>query len=185
MDPAKVAVICKWLCPTKVHGVRSFVGLAYFRKFIEAFSKLVAPLTHLTKKDVPFTWDACQTAFLAVEHAFTNTPVLALPNLQLPTVVVGIGAVLLQEQKPLAYESRKLKQAEANYTTGEQELLAVVHALKIWRCYLEGPHSLWLPTTTPWYIYRPNLTSPADKSAGLSTYNGLTLTGYTSLVQAT
>ena len=53
MDPAKVAVICKWLCPTKVHGVRSFVGLAYFRKFIEAFSKLVAPLTHLTKKDVP------------------------------------------------------------------------------------------------------------------------------------
>ena len=54
VDPAKVAVIRKWLCPTNVHGVRYFVGLAtLFRKFIEAFPKMLAPLTHLTKKDVP------------------------------------------------------------------------------------------------------------------------------------
>ena len=148
VDPAKVAVIQEWLRPTNVHGVRSFVGLAtYFRKFIEAFSKMVAPLTNLTKHDVPFIWDAsCEKAFLAVKHALTNAPVLALPDFLLPFVVVcdaskeGIGAVLLQKQRPLAYESRKLRPAEVNYTTGEQELLAVVHALKIWRCYLEGPH---------------------------------------------
>jgi len=148
VDPAKVAVINEWLRPTNVHGVRSFVGLATdFRKFIEAFSKMVAPLTNLTKKDIPCIWDAaCEAAFLAVKHALTNAPVLALPDFLLPFVVVcdaskeGIGAVLLQKQRPLAYESKKLRTAEINYTTGELELLAVVHALKIWRCYLEGPH---------------------------------------------
>eukprot|EP00983_Pelagomonas_calceolata_P068261 1149838-Pelagomonas_calceolata.AAC.1 len=68
------------------------------------------------------------------------------PDFLLPFVVVcdaskeGIGAVLLQKQRPLAYESRKPRPAEVNYTTGEQELLAVVHAFKIWRCYLEGPY---------------------------------------------
>lgn len=147
VDPAKVAVIRDWKQPTNVHGVRSFVGLAtYFRKFIEKFSKMVMALTHLTKKDVPFIWSAaCQKAFDDVKRALTNAPVLALPNFSLPFVVIcdaskeGLGAVLMQQGKPLAYESRRLLPAEVNYTVTEQELLAVVHALKIWRCYLEGP----------------------------------------------
>ena len=53
--------------------------------------------------------------------------------------IEGIGAVLMQNGRPLAYESRRLIPAEVNYTTGEQEFLAVVHACKTWRCYLEGP----------------------------------------------
>lgn len=51
---------------------------------------------------------------------------------------IGTGAVLLQGGRPVAFESRKLSSAEQNYTVTEQELLAVVHALTVWRCYLEG-----------------------------------------------
>jgi len=146
VDPAKTAVIEQWTQPKTVHEVRSFVGLAtYFRRFIEKFSQMVAPLTRLTGKDIPFIWDeSCQRAFEQVKHALTNAPILALPDFQLPFEVVtdasieGLGGVLLQDERPLAYESRRLIPAEVNYTTGEQELLAVVHALTIWRCYLEG-----------------------------------------------
>lgn len=146
VDPAKTAVINEWSQPKNVQAVRSFVGLAtYFRKFINNFSQMVAALTRLTKKDVPFVWDAaCEKAFQDVKHALTHAPTLALPNFLLPFMVVtdasieGIGAVLQQEGRPLAYESRRLIPAEVNYTTGEQELLAVVHALTVWRCYLEG-----------------------------------------------
>jgi hypothetical protein len=147
VDPAKVDVIRKWKAPINVHGFRSFVGLAtYFRKFINNFSEMVMPLTNLTKKDTSFSWsEACQNAFDDVKGALTNAPVLALPNFSLPFVVIcdaskeGIGAVLMQNDRPLAYESQRLLPAEVNYTVTEQELLAVVHALKIWLCYLEGP----------------------------------------------
>ena len=148
MDPAKVQAIQDWEPPTNVHGVCSFVGLAtYFRKFIESFSRVVAALANLTKKETSFVWnEKCQKAFEDVKHALTHAPVLALPNFLHPFVVEcdasieGIGAVLLQNNRPLAYESRRLIPAEVNYTTGEQELLAVVHACKTWRCYLEGSH---------------------------------------------
>ncbi|KAJ9523325.1 hypothetical protein QJQ45_005365 [Haematococcus lacustris] len=79
-----------------------------------------------------------------VVHALSNAPVLALPDFSKQFQVIcdasvtGIGAVLMQDGHPIAFESRRLIPAEVNYTTGEQELLAVVHALKTWRCYLEG-----------------------------------------------
>ena len=113
------------------------------------YSNMVAPLNYLLRQDVKWNWSAeCQAAFDGVKHALTHAPVLATPDFTLPFEVIAdasgsqhagaLGAVLLQEGRVIAYESRQLIPAERNYTTTEQEALAVVHALKVWRCYLEG-----------------------------------------------
>ena len=128
MDPAKVQAVEAWQVPHDVGGVRSFLGLAnYFRKFIQGYSSMVAPLTRLTRRDIPFEWDsACQRAFEDVKLALVHAPVLATPDFGKPFTVivdasgVGIGAVLEQGGHPLAYESRKFTPAECNYTVGEQ-----------------------------------------------------------------
>lgn len=145
-DPAKVSAVNEWKTPTDQTGVRSFLGLAnYFRKFIQGYANLALPLTELTKKDHPFSWTpTCREAFDGIKEALSNAPVLASPDVTKPYEVIsdasgfGLGAVLLQDGKPIAFESRKLTPAERNYTTTEQELLGVIHALNVWRCYLEG-----------------------------------------------
>ena len=137
MDPQKTAVIDAWPVPRDIHQLRSlkFVGLAnYFRRFVQGYSKLVSPLTNLLRGKARWHWsDQCQQAFMntKVYVALTSHPVLVMPDYSKPFEVVcdasvtGIGAVLLQEGRPVAYESRQLSSAEHNYSTGEQELLAV------------------------------------------------------------
>jgi hypothetical protein len=145
-DPAKVTSVHNWPVPRSVTHVRSFLGLTnYFRRFIQGYAKMARPLHDLTKKDVPFQWtDACQHAFDSLKAALTQTPVLVAPDFSKPFEVIcdasghAVGAVLLQEGRPIAYESRQMSSAEQNYGVGEQELLAVVHAFQVWRCYLEG-----------------------------------------------
>ena len=102
------------------------------------------PLTRLTHKDAQFDWTPdCAAAFVGVRHALTHAQVLAMPEYGQPFEVVcdaslaGLGAVLMQNGRPIAYESRALKPAEVKYTTTDQELLAVVHAMGTWRCFLE------------------------------------------------
>jgi len=132
--------------PKDVHQLRSFLGLAtYFRRFVQGFSKLVSPMTDLTKGKTPWVWsERCQKAFEDTKQALTSSPALVLPDYSKHFEVVcdasitGIGAVLIQEGRPVAFETKKLSPAEHNYTTGEQELFAVVHAMRTWRCYLEG-----------------------------------------------
>jgi hypothetical protein len=148
VNPVKTKSISEWPTPKSVKDIRSFLGLAnYFRKFVQGFAVLTAPLTALTRKDVGFVWtDQCQKAFDGVKHALTHAPVLAMPDFTRPSTmevlcdasIIGIGAVLTQDGRPLAYESKRLSDAEVKWTTTDQELWAVVHALKIWRCYLEG-----------------------------------------------
>jgi len=157
VDTDKISVVQKWQRPTHLSALRSFLGLAqYFRKFIKDFSAIATPLTDLTKKNQPYVWDEnCEFAFERIKYKLTHAPVLALPDFNKPFEVIcdasveGIGAVLVQEGRPIAYESRKLQPAEVRYTTGEQELLAVVHALKTWRCYLEGPEFTVLTDHNP------------------------------------
>ncbi|GIL51949.1 hypothetical protein Vafri_7922, partial [Volvox africanus] len=151
MDPRKTAAVRDWPIPTNVQELRKFLGLTnYFRKFIDRYSILAAPLTSFTRKGAFSSVDSwtseCQEAFTAVKQAVGADIVLRFPDDSLPfrievvsdASIHGTGAVLLQEGKPVAFLSKKFSGAERKYTTGEQELLAVVHALREWRCYLEG-----------------------------------------------
>ena len=145
-DPKKVQAVQSWPVPKNVHDVRSFLGLCnYFRKFIDHYSSIAVSLTNLTKKSVGWNWTGrCQDAFESLKRGLAEAPLLRTPDERLPYEVVtdasdyGLGAVLLQEGRPIAFESRKLSSAELNYTVTEKEMLAVVHALRVWRCYLEG-----------------------------------------------
>ena len=146
VDPAKTAALRDMAPPTDVSALRSFLGLAnYFRRFLKDYAKRVAPLTSLTGAKAVWRWGSAeQEAFDWVKQALTDPPTLAAPDFRKPFTVtvdasiVGIGATLEQEGRPVAYESRKLSPAERNYITTDQELLAVVHALRVWRCYLEN-----------------------------------------------
>jgi hypothetical protein len=145
-DLKKVEAVQTWPVPKNVHDVKSFLGLVnYFRKFIEHYSEMAVPLTNLTKKSHPWVWTGrCQDAFELLKQKLIEAPLLRTPNESLPYEVVtdasdlGLGGVLLQEGQPVAFESGKLNDAELNYQTIEKEMLAVVHALRLWRCYLEG-----------------------------------------------
>ena len=148
----KVAAVRDWPVPSSVTELRQFLGLAnYFRRFLKGYAGRVACLTAMTgggtkAKQVAWgPWTAeCQEAFEWVKAALVAAPVLAPPDHSKPFQVtvdasdVGLGAVLMQEGRVVAYESRKLSPAEARYTVTEREMLAVVHALRVWRCHLEG-----------------------------------------------
>lgn len=149
-----------WQKPPDVKKLRGFLGLTnYFRRFIQGYSKLVAPLTDLTGKK-EFDWTlACEEAFQGVKLALTNAPTLRLPDVNQPfevwsdASVVGCGAVLMQEGQPVAFYSKKFSQAEYNYTTTDQECLGIYCALDEWRCYLEGCAGLTIYTDHHPLIY--------------------------------
>ncbi|HVQ00532.1 MAG TPA: RNase H-like domain-containing protein, partial [Candidatus Thermoplasmatota archaeon] len=132
--------------PTSPTEIRSFLGLAgYYRRFIQNFSRIASPLTALTQKGKPYVWGAKQeTAFQTLKDMLCDAPILSLPEGNEDFVVYcdasnqGLGCVLMQRGKVIAYASRQLKTNEKNYTTHDLELGAVVFALKIWRHYLYG-----------------------------------------------
>jgi len=146
VNPDKVSAVSTWPTPTNLKALLSFLGLAnYFRRFICGYSSTAAPLTALTGNKTPWSWSPeCQIAFEAIKSALTSAPVLVFPDFSLPFTVIadasllGTGAVLLQQERPICYTSSKFSPAELNYTTTEQELLAVIRAFAEWRCYLEG-----------------------------------------------
>jgi hypothetical protein len=147
MDPMKVQAIVEWAAPTTVSDLRSFLGLAnYYRRFIKDYSKVAAPLSDLLKKNWKWNWtDGYRWAFEKLKRAVTSAPVLKLPDFERPFEVHtdasdrAIGGVLVQEGHPVAFESRKLNEAEQRYSTHEKEMTVVVHCLGVWRVYLLGP----------------------------------------------
>ncbi|GJT26510.1 putative nucleotidyltransferase, ribonuclease H [Tanacetum coccineum] len=146
MDPAKVEAITKWPRPTSVTEVRSFLGLAgYYRRFVEGFSRLALPLTKLMRKGEKFIWnEEREKSFEELKQCLVSSPILTLPSgsggfqIYSDASKKGLGCVLMQHGKVIAYASRQLKPYEVNYPTHDLELAAVVFALKIWRHYLYG-----------------------------------------------
>ncbi|GKA08170.1 putative reverse transcriptase domain-containing protein, partial [Tanacetum coccineum] len=144
VDPAKIKSIKDWASPKTLTEIHQFLGLAgYYRRFIEGFSKISKPMTKLTQKNIKFEWtEKAEAAFQPLKQKLCSAPILALPEGSENFVVYcdasrkGLGAVLMQRDKVIAYASRQLKIHEKNYTTHDLELGAVVFALKMWRHYL-------------------------------------------------
>ncbi|GJY42441.1 putative reverse transcriptase domain-containing protein [Tanacetum coccineum] len=145
VDPAKIESIKDWASPKSPTEIHQFLGLAgYYRRFIEGFSKIAKPMTKLTQKKVKFEWgDKQEAAFQLLKQKLCSAPILALPEGSKDFIAYcdaskkGLGDVLMQREKVIAYASRQLKIHEKNYTTHDLELGAVVFALKIWRHYLD------------------------------------------------
>ena len=142
----KVEAMMSWDRPKSVFKIRSFLGLVgYYRRFIEEFSKIAAPMTRLTRKEVKFDWDdRCEEAFHELKRRLTFAPILIVPDRGQGYTVycdasrAGLGCVLMQSGRVVAYGSCQLKNHEQNYPTHDMELAAVVFALKIWRHCLYG-----------------------------------------------
>nr|GEZ34616.1 putative reverse transcriptase domain-containing protein [Tanacetum cinerariifolium] len=143
---AKIESIKDWASPKTPTEIHQFLGLAgYYRRFIEGFSKIAKSMTKLTQKNVKFDWGENEEAvFQLIKQKLCSAPILALPKGSENFIVYcdashkGLGAVLMQNKKVIAYASRQMKIYEKNNTTHDLELGAVVFALKMWRHYLHG-----------------------------------------------
>ncbi|GJZ30886.1 putative reverse transcriptase domain-containing protein [Tanacetum coccineum] len=128
-----------------VRFIKFWAYHATTRRFIKGFSKIAKPMTKLTQKKIKFEWsDKAEAAFQLIKQKLCSAPILTLPEgnedfiAYCDASIKGLGAVLMQREKVIAYASRQLKIHEKNYTTHDLELGAVVFALKIWRHYLYG-----------------------------------------------
>ena len=139
MDPKKIEVVVEWKPPRNVTEVCSFLRMAgYYRRFVKGFSMSIAPMTRLLQKNVNYDWsEKCQRSFDKLKAFLTEAPVLTQPTYGKEYVIFsdeslnGLGCVLMQEGKVVAYASRQLKPHERNYPIHDLELATIVFALKI------------------------------------------------------
>ncbi|KAL5581585.1 hypothetical protein UlMin_014027 [Ulmus minor] len=130
VDQTKIQAMLDWPRPTNISELCGFLGLTgYYRKFVRNYGILARPLTNLLKKG-QFGWTAeAETSFKLLQQAMTTTPTLAMPNFQQPFTIEsdasgdGIGAVLTQQGKPLAFMSRALGVSKLSWSTYAKEML--------------------------------------------------------------
>ncbi|XP_017979859.1 PREDICTED: uncharacterized protein LOC108662790 [Theobroma cacao] len=132
VDPKKIEAILPWEQPKTVTEIRSFLGLAcYYRRFVQGFSLIATPLTHLTRKGVKFEWDdVCESQFQELKNRLTSALILTLLvsgkefTVYSDAFELRLGCVLMQDEKVVAYASRQLKKCETNDPTHDLELAA-------------------------------------------------------------
>lgn len=145
VDPEKIDAMLEWPKPTTVKALRGFLGLTgYYRKFIQDYGKIARPLTEMLKKG-SFKWSLqAEESFERLKEAMTKAPVLALPDFNKPFIVEcdapgsGIGGILKQEKRPIAFFSHALQGKTLFLSTYEKEMMALVFAVQKWRPYLLG-----------------------------------------------
>nr|GEZ82089.1 reverse transcriptase domain-containing protein [Tanacetum cinerariifolium] len=148
VDKAKVDVIAKLPHPTNIKGVRSFLGHdGFYRRFIQDFSKIARPMTHLLEEETPFVFSKdCIDAFKTLKKNLIEASIVVVPNWNLPFELMcdasdfAIGAVLGQRNtkhfQPIHYASKTITNAQIHYTITEKQMLSVVYAFEKFRPYL-------------------------------------------------
>jgi hypothetical protein len=139
VDTSKVEAMVAWPHPTNISTLREFLGLTcYYRKFVRQYDVLARPLTNLLKKG-QFIWDDnAESVFITLKQAMTTTPTLAMPNfndsftIEIDASGEGIGAVLSQQGKPVAFMSRALGVTKLSWFTYTKEMLAIIEAIQLW-----------------------------------------------------
>jgi hypothetical protein len=147
VDPNKIKAMMDWPIPKTLKNLRGFLGLTgYYRKFVRNYGRIATPLTTLTKKDA-FSWTPEATkSFEQLKEVMCKAPILTTPDFTKTFIVEcdasgnGIGAVLMKEGRPLAFESRPLKGKDLHKPIYEKEMMEILHALKKWHPYLIGRH---------------------------------------------
>jgi len=161
MDDHKVKAIVDWEPPKSVLALISFLGLAsYYHKFIKNFAKIAAPLTNFLKKSaVTYEWEeACDETFETLKGILVKVSVLKLPNFDKDFEIhsdasdFAIGGVIVQDGRPVAFESKKLSEMEQRWPTHEKEMWAVIHCLKTWGNYGSKDVVVWTDNVTLKYF---------------------------------
>ena len=176
MDPEKVDAILKWPHSCNLQELQMFLGLAgFYRKYIRDYAKIVVPMMNQSKSQgKSFTWGSKQqSSFEKLKVAIATASVLVVVDPHEPFVVEtdasasAVGAVLLQDGRQVAFESKKLNNVQHNYSAYERKLYAIFHALKKWRHYLYGAtfDVLFYEESIKWFTGQKDLKGPKARWA--------------------
>jgi hypothetical protein len=172
VDPKKIEAMQDWPHPKTIKILRGFLVLSgYYRKFVNNYGNIVAPLTTLLKKNSFTGTPATAQAFQTLNMTMYTTPVLALPDftrtfvLECDALGKGIGVVLMQEGQPLAFTNiKQMSKGNLVKSIYEKEMLAILHAVDLWRPYLLGKRfQIKIDNQSLKYFLEQRLSSPEKK----------------------